>query len=38
MVFITSRGSVGEYWTDEGKFKVTCDMKLKCGGVEGASC
>ena len=33
----TSRGSVGQYWikTDEGKFKVTCDMKLKCGGVGG---
>ena len=33
----TSRGTVGQYWikTDEGKFKVTCNMKLKCGGVEG---
>jgi len=33
----TSRGSVGQYWikTDEGKFKVTCNMKLTCGGVEG---
>jgi len=33
----TSRESVGQYWikTDEGKFKVTYNMKLKCGGVEG---
>ena len=33
----TSRGSVGQYWikTDEGKFEVTCNMKLKCGGVGG---
>ena len=33
----TSRGSVGQYWikTNEGLFKVTCNMKLKCGGVEG---
>jgi len=33
----TSRGSVGQYWiaTDEGLFKVTCNMKLKCGGIEG---
>ena len=32
-----SRGSIGQYWigTDEGLFKVTCNMKLKCGGVEG---
>jgi len=33
----TSRGSVGQYWikTSEGLFEVTCNMKLKCGGVEG---
>ena len=33
----TSRGTIGLYWikTYEGKFKVTCNMKLKCGGVEG---
>ena len=33
----TSRGTIGQYWikTNEGLFKVTCNMKLKCGGVEG---
>ena len=33
----TSRGIVDQYWvkTNEGKFKVTCNMKLKCSGVEG---
>ena len=33
----TSRGTTGQYWikTNEGLFKVTCNMKLKCGGVEG---
>ena len=33
----TSRGTIDQYWikTNEGKFKVTCNMKLKCGGVEG---
>ena len=33
----TSRGTVGQYWikTNEGLFKVTCNMKLKCGGVKG---
>jgi len=33
----TSRGSVGQYWikTSEGLFEVTCNMKLKCGDVEG---
>ena len=33
----TSRGSVGQYWikTSEGLFEVICNMKLKCGGVEG---
>ena len=33
----TSRGAIGQYWikTNEGLFKVTCNMKLKCGGVEG---
>ena len=33
----TSRGTVGQYWikTNEGLFKVTCNMKLKCGGVGG---
>ena len=32
-----SRGRIGQYWiaSDEGLFKVTCNMKLKCGGVEG---
>ena len=33
----TSRGTISHYWikTDEGLFKVKCNMKLKCGGVEG---
>ena len=33
----TSRGTVDQYWikTNEGLFQVTCNMKLKCGGVEG---
>ena len=33
----TSRGTVGQCWikTNEGLFKVTCNMKLKCGGVKG---
>ena len=33
----TSRGTIGHYWikTDEGLSKVKCNMKLKCGGVEG---
>ena len=33
----TSRGTVAQYWikTNEGLFKVTCNMKLKCGGIEG---
>ena len=33
----TSRGTVDKYWivTDEGLFEVKCNMKLKCGGVEG---
>ena len=33
----TSRGTVDQYWikTNEGLLKVTCNMKLKCGGVEG---
>ena len=33
----TSRGTIGHYWikTDEGLYKVKCNMKLKCGGVEG---
>ena len=33
----TSRGTIGQYWivTDKGLFNVTCNMKLKCGGVEG---
>ena len=33
----TSRGTIGHYWikTDEGLFKVKCNMKLKCGGAEG---
>ena len=33
----TSRGTIGQYWiaTGKGIFKVTCNMKLKCGGVEG---
>ena len=33
----TSRGNVHQYWikTNEGLFNVTCNMKLKCGGVEG---
>ena len=32
-----SRGTIGQYWmkTNEGLFKVTCNMKLKCGGGEG---
>ena len=33
----TSRGTIGQYWitTDKGLFKVTCNMRIKCGGVEG---
>ena len=33
----TSRGTVDQYWikTNEGLFQVTCNMKLKCSGVEG---
>ena len=33
----TSRGTIGHYWikTNKGLFKVKCNMKLKCGGVEG---
>ena len=33
----TSRGTIGQYWikTHEGLFKVTCNMKLKCVGIEG---
>ena len=29
--------AIGQYWivTDKGLVKVTCNMKLKCGGVEG---
>ena len=36
----TSRVKVCKFWikTSEGLFEVTCNMKLKCGGVEGASC
>ena len=33
----TSRGTISQYWikTNEGLFSVTCNMRLKCGGVEG---
>ena len=33
----TSRGTISQYWikTNEGLFNVTCNMKLKCGDVEG---
>ena len=33
----TSRGTVGQYWirSKKGLFRVTCNMKLKCGDVEG---
>jgi len=33
----TSRGTVGQYYikTCNGPQKVTCNMKLKCGGIEG---
>ena len=33
----TSRGTIGQYWikTNEGLFEVTCNMRLKCGGIEG---
>ena len=33
----SSRGTVDWYWikTNEGLFKVACNMKLRCGGVEG---
>ena len=33
----TSRGGIGKYWikTNEGLSEVTCNMQLKCGGVEG---
>ena len=32
-----SRGTIGRYWikTNEGLFNVMCNMKLKCGGLEG---
>ena len=32
-----SRGTIGCYWikTNEGLFNVRCNMKLKCGGLEG---
>ena len=32
-----SRGNVGDYWIrgKDGLYKVTCNMKLKCGGIEG---
>ena len=32
-----SRGSIGKYWikTTEGLSEVTCNMQLKCGGIEG---
>jgi len=31
----TSRGSIGQYWIKTDEVKVTCNMKLKCGGIEG---
>ena len=33
----TSRETIGQYWRkiNEGLFKMTCNMKLKCSGVEG---
>ena len=33
----TSRGSIGQFWinTSDGLFEATCNMQLKCGGVEG---
>ena len=33
----TSRGTIGQYWikTNKGLFKVTFNMKLKCGGIKG---
>ena len=33
----TSRGTIDYYWimTDEGIFEVKCNMKLKCGDIEG---
>ena len=33
----TSRGTIAQYWikTNKGLFNKTCNMKLKCGGVEG---
>jgi len=33
----TSRGTIGQYYikTCDGPQKVTCNMKLKCGGIEG---
>ena len=35
-----SRGRTGYYWiaTNEGLFSVTCNMKLRCGGVEEDGC
>ena len=32
-----SRGTIGEYWIrgNGGVHKATCNMKLKCGGIEG---
>ena len=33
----SSRGTIAQYWivTNKGQFKVTCNMKLKCGDIEG---
>ena len=32
-----SRGKIGDYWIsgNDGIQKVTCNMQLKCGGIEG---
>ena len=37
ILLVLVMGTIGQYWikTNEGLFKVTCNMKLKCGGVEG---
>ena len=33
----TSRGGIGQYWikTSKGLSEVTCNMQLRCGGVQG---
>ena len=36
-IYQRNPGTTGQYWikTNEGLFKVTCNMMLKCGHAEG---